>query len=308
MQEIIKTSTIDINLINFQNEHSTIDLIDKCESSYINQIDDLISDILSLPKIKILLLTGPSSSGKTTTANLIASKLIRCNIPSTVISMDDFFINRENTPILEDGTYDFENVNTIDIPLFKSFLNEIFISNKTKMPRFDFVEGKRTGFENIEIEKNGIIIIEGIHALNPIFISKNNSEIYRVYVCPNTNFTLNNKIILKPNELRKIRRLIRDYFHRGMTINQTLSLWNNVCLGEEKYIKPFKHTANFWIDSTHNYEPLLYKKYLPPILNNSLTCNAIKNSLQHFSEIDIEYLPNNSLLMEFLSGIKNSKK
>lgn len=304
MQEIIKTSSVDVNLINFQNEHSTLELIDKCESSFINQIDDLISDLLSLPEIKIILLTGPSSSGKTTTANLIASKLTSCNIPSTVISMDDFFIDRDITPILEDGTYDFENVNTIDIPLFKSFLKEILQSNKSKMPRFNFVEGKRIGFEEIEIKENGIIIIEGIHALNPIFINSHENEIYRVYVSPNTNFTINNKVVLKPNELRRMRRLIRDYFHRGMTVNQTLELWGNVCLGEEKYIKPFKHTANFWIDSTHNYEPLLYKKYLPPILNDDSICNEIKNSLTFFSEIEIEFLPNNSLLMEFLSGLK----
>lgn len=308
MQDFINKSQIDVNYINLQNENSKLDFIQKCEESYKNQINDLVSDLLSLPKIKIVLLTGPSSSGKTTTASNLSKSLTKCGIPSIVVSMDDFFIDRSATPILEDGTYDFENVTTIDIPLFQSFMSEILSSNKAKMPIFDFLKGKRAGYKDIEIQNNEIIIIEGIHALNPIFTTNHEEEVYRVYACPYTNFTLDNNVILHPEELRRMRRMIRDYYHRGMSIDQTLNLWKNVCLGEDKYIKPFKETANFWIDSTHYYEPLVYKKYLPNLLTDSPTSMQIKNSLDFFTELDLKYVPKDSLLWEFLSGLKSKIK
>ena len=297
-------SEIEIDYINQKKESSLKTFIENCEKAYQNQIEDMINDIISLPKIKIILLTGPSSSGKTTTSNKIMQLLKNHDIPSVVVSMDDFFIDRDKTPMFEDGTYDFENVNSLDIPFFNAFMKDILTHNKASMPIFDFVSGKRKGYKDIEIEKDGIVIIEGIHALNPIFQTNHDEEVYRVYVCPDTNFIKDNKTIIKPSELRRMRRLIRDRFHRGANTQSTLKQWKYVCEGEKLYIEPYKMNANYWVNTTHNYEPMLYKKYLPQFLDQSQTSNQIKESLCHFEEIDISNLPADSLLWEFLDGLK----
>ena len=306
MEKSIVKSTVDINLINMQSIYSPEQLIQSSIAGYFNQIDDLVNDILNAPKIKIILLAGPSSAGKTTTANLIKEALLQKNIPAGVISMDDFFIDRDKTPKLPDGSYDYENVTTLDLDCFKTFINEIITKRKALMPKFNFITGKRDGYEELTVSKNGILIIEGIHALNPIVINNHEDELYRVYVCLNTNFCVDNKVVLEAKKLRRIRRAIRDFYTRGMTIEQTIKIWNNVCDGEEKFIKPFKNNANFLIDSTHNFEPLIYKKYLPSLLDGSKISNEFENDLKSFCQLDISYIPDKCLLWEFVSGIKNN--
>ena len=305
MEELIVKSSVDVNLLNMQNSYSPEELVKSSISGYFNQIDDLVSEILNNPQIKIILLAGPSSAGKTTTANMIKQGLINKNIPANVISMDDFFINREDTPKLPDGSYDFENVTTLDLDYFKKFTKEILEKRSAMMPRFNFITGSRDGYEKLEIKKNGILIIEGIHALNPIVID-NSDAIYRVYVCLNSNFCIDEKIVLPARKLRRIRRTIRDFYTRGMSIEQTVKIWQNVCDGEDKFIKPFKTNADFLIDSTHNCEPLIYKKYLPALLDGSKVSNEFENDLKEFCELDLKHLPDQCLLWEFLSGIKNN--
>lgn len=304
MEELIVKSSVDINLINMQSLHSPKELVENCISGYFNQIEDLVNDIQNRPNIKVILLSGPSSSGKTTTANLIKQNLEKINISANVISMDDFFINRDVTPKLADGSYDYENITTVDLPCFKKFLNEILTNSKSMMPKFNFVTGKRDRYEMLQIKKGGILIIEGIHALNPIIINNHEDELYRVYVCLNTNFCIDNKVVLEAKKLRRIRRAIRDFYTRGMTIQQTIKIWKNVCAGEDKFIKPFKNNANFLIDSTHNFEPLIYKKYLPRLLDNSNIAKEFEDELKFLCEMDISYLPEKCLLWEFLEGVK----
>lgn len=306
MKDLIVKSSVDTNLINMQSLYSPEELVKTSIQGYFNQIDDLVKDIQNLPEVKIILLAGPSSSGKTTTANLIKENLTKVNMPASVISMDDFFINRDQTPKLPDGSYDFENITCLDLDYFKKFINEILTKNKALMPKFNFVSGCRDGFEQVKLEKNGILIIEGIHALNPAIINNHENEIYRVYVCLNTNFCLDNKIVLEAKKLRRIRRTIRDFYTRGMSIEQTVKIWKNVCDGEEKFIKPFKNNANFLIDSTHNFEPLIYKKYLPALLDNSNLSQEFENDLKCFEQLDLAVIPEKCLLWEFVYGIKNS--
>ena len=305
MEELIIKSSTDISLLNMQNSYSAEELVNNSVKGYFNQINDLVLDLINNKNIKIVLLAGPSSAGKTTTANLIKQGLTEKNIPASVISMDDFFINREVTPKLPDGSYDFENITALDLVCFKNFIKEILTNHKAMMPKFNFITGKRDGYEELQIKKNGILIIEGIHALNPVIIdSKDNEAIYRVYVCLNTNFCIDNKIVLPAKKLRRIRRTIRDFYTRGVSIEQTVKNWKNVCDGEDKYIKPFKNNADFLIDSTHNCEPLIYKKYLPSLLDGSKIAEEFENDLKMFGELDLNYLPEKCLLWEFLSGIK----
>lgn len=301
---IFEKSQLDTNLINMQGIHAPEELVKNGIKGYFDQIDEVVHDILNQSKIKVILLSGPSSSGKTTTANLIKEKLCQKGISANVISMDDFFVNRENTPLLPDGSYDYENITALDIDCFKEFLKQIIENNTAMMPKFNFVTGKRDGYQKLAVKKGGVLIIEGIHALNPSIINNHDDEIYRVYVCVNTNFCVDNNVVLDAKRLRRMRRAIRDLHTRGATIEQTVNMWNNVCIGEEKYIKPFKNNADFLIDSTHNFEPLLYKKYLPKLLDNSPISKEFEDDLKYFCELDLKYLPKDCLLWEFVSGIK----
>lgn len=306
MEEHIVKSSVDLDLVNMQAIHSPQELISSSIEGYFNQIDDLISDIQNQQSIKVILLSGPSSSGKTTTSNIICKKLQAKGYHASVISMDDFFINREDTPLLPDGNYDFENINSLDLPYFKKFVNEIIEQQKSLIPQFDFFSGTRKGYKDFCVKEDEILIIEGIHALNPKIIDKHNDQLYRVYVCLNTDFCIDNKVVLPARMLRRIRRCIRDFYTRGTTISQTIKMWKNVCDGEEKFIKPFKHNADFLIDSTHNFEPLIYKKYLPPLLDNSSDSKILEQDLQYACEMDISHIPDDCLLWEFLSGIKSN--
>ena len=303
-----KKMRVDLNLINLQSKYAPEELIQKSESAYKTQIQAVTTKVIEKNTVKIILLAGPSSAGKTTTAKLIKNQLIASGFGSEVISMDNFFINRDITPILEDGSYDFENVNTVDIPYFKKFIEKILTTGKAQMPIFNFITGTREDlYIDIELQDNSILIIEGIHALNPVILDNHEQEVYRVFVNPNTEYFLNNQAVIEVRELRRIRRMIRDFYTRGIKPNETLKNWKNVVDGEKKYIFPYKTNADFILDSTHYYEPLMYKKYIPALLDDSKESKDIWNDLEYFEELDAHLVPKDSLLNEFLSGvIKNT--
>ena len=303
-----KKMRVDLNLINLQSKYAPEELIQKSESAYKTQIQAVTTKVIEKNTVKIILLAGPSSAGKTTTAKLIKNQLIASGFGSEVISMDNFFINRDITPILEDGSYDFENVNTVDIPYFKKFIEKILTTGKAQMPIFNFITGTREDlYIDIELQDNSILIIEGIHALNPVILDNHEQEVYRVLVNPNTEYFLNNQAVIEVRELRRIRRMIRDFYTRGIKPNETLKNWKNVVDGEKKYIFPYKTNADFILDSTHYYEPLMYKKYIPALLDDSKESKDIWNDLEYFEELDAHLVPKDSLLNEFLSGvIKNT--
>lgn len=301
---------VDLNLINMQSKYAPLDLIEKSEKAFKKQIEIIVQNINNSPSIKVVLIAGPSSAGKTTSAKFIKEELIRTNKGAEVISMDNFFINRDITPILEDGTYDFENINTVDIPYFKNFIEQILTQKKAEMPIFNFYTGMREKeYINIELVGNSILIIEGIHALNPLILSNHEEEIYRVFVNPNTEYYIDDTLIIELRELRRIRRIIRDYYMRGIKPSETIKNWENVVRGEKKFIFPYKVNADFILDTTHYYEPLIYKKYLPSLLaqDDQTEFVQINEDLSHFEEMDIELVPKNSLLMEFLQGIVSLK-
>ncbi len=204
----------DIDEINKKAKDNPESLIITSEYIYRSQIYELIKDILNKKeKYKGILLSGPSSSGKTTTSKLIRLGLLKESINSIVISLDDFFLDREKTPKLNDGSFDFENVYALDLPYLNQFLDELFLKNKAKMPVFDFISGRRKKeYIDVEIDNNTIVIFEGIHALNPILISeKNSKEMYKIYICLNTNFLSNNKMAIPAKDVRLMRRMLRDY-------------------------------------------------------------------------------------------------
>lgn len=294
LDEVNTLSSTDYNL-----------LISMAEEIYHNQINDIANDILQKGNIKIVLVAGPSSSGKTTTSNRIRKKLEENGIKSVTVSLDDFFLNREKTPVLPNGKLDFENITALDIDYLNIFIDDLFEKNSALMPIFDFIEGKRKDkLTPIEIDDKTVVIIEGIHALNPTLITKHTQRMYKVYICVNSDFSnQNNEIVIPAQKLRLMRRLNRDFYTRGRTIEKTLESWNEVLEGENLYIKPYKNQANYIIDSTHMYEPLMYAKHLLPLLEKATQCQTVlslKEMLKKCNHLDKSLLPEGSLLHEFL--------
>lgn len=293
VQEVNKLSKTDKDL-----------LISMSEGIYHDQINDVVEEILERGNVKIVLIAGPSSSGKTTTSNRIRSKLLEHEIKSITVSLDDFFIDRDKTPRLPNGSPDYENITALDLDYLNEFIDDLFEKNQAKMPLYDFISGTRKkDYVDLTIDDKTIVIIEGIHALNPMLITKHTQFMYKLYICVDSNFVGEEDVIIPAQKLRLMRRLNRDYYTRGRTIEKTIDTWNEVLAGENLYIKPFKNQADYAIDSTHMYEPLMYAKHLLPLLEqaeNSLLITSLKQMLTHFDKMDRENLPENSLLHEFL--------
>lgn len=296
----------DINIVNLEAKKNPKKLIATAEKFYHDQINSIVKKVVE-KQIKIIKIAGPSASGKTTTAKLIASTLKKVGIGSVVISLDDFFLPREKTPKLPNGNYDFENITAIDQKLYTTFMKSLINNCFANKPIFDFIAGKSLKTELIKINNQDVIIIEGIHALNPIFEKGLNAKKYNIYISCEANYVWGRELLIPARILRLMRRCLRDFYKRGTSIDETLKAWPNVCRGESDYIKPFKYTANFLLDSTHVYEPLLYDVYLKPLLIHS---NKENKYIQDFNYIfsktgkmTKDYIPANSLIWEIL--VKN---
>ena len=277
-------------------------LIDMAENMFQNQIDDMIEDILN-KHTKIILLAGPSSSGKTTTSKIISDKLHKKHKTSVYVSLDDFFLNRVNTPLLPNGNYDYENVSALDINYFHKFLNSLLTTTEAEMPKYNFLTGEREKeYVHLDIDDDTIVIIEGLHALNPILVNGYNDFVYKVYLCAQSDFYNDDECLLSCVEVRLLRRLLRDNLTRGRDLKTTITTWQEVLDGEKKYIDPYKNDVDFSLDSVHMYEPLLYANYLLPLLDakDLDICKSLVKKLKHFEPITDKNVPKDSLLREFI--------
>lgn len=324
---------LDLDKINLETKKDLTALIFKGEKYYSDQIKEIIETVIAPEStIKVLLVAGPSSAGKTTTSNLLRLELSMKDFKSIVISLDNFYINREDTTKLPDGSYDFENLKTLDLPYLNRFINDLLKNHKAKMPIFNFVTGKRKkDFIDVVIDSHTMIIIEGLHALNPNLINNHKDEIYKIYLSLNANYSQNNKVLLPAKEIRLIRRITRDFYTRGYSVLETISSWSNVCVGEDNWVKPFKSSADYIIDSVHEYEILLYAKYTKPIIkdlileknvifmlnrekdqikkavliNNLNKARELYYILDKAKSITKEEIPSTSLLWEFVGSAEN---
>ncbi|MEG0894201.1 MAG: hypothetical protein RSE93_00685 [Oscillospiraceae bacterium] len=302
-------NSINIESLDFRASNSPNELINLSERNYIQQIN-YTADKIAKKNVKFLFLAGPSASSKTTTANKICNQLIKDGKHATVISLDDFYLNRCDLPVLPSGELDFESIDTLDLPKLYSCLEELVVKGESDFPIFSFKVGKRLSEVNrITMEDNTTLIIEGLHSLNPV-ITKNldSSSFYKVYISPTCDYFYKNENVLSAIDVRLIRRIVRDYFHRNSSINNTLDMWKNVVASETLNVKPFKDYADFFIDSTMIYEPLIFKKYLLELIEKSDDIseenlgkiNSLKCSMDKFNELDIKYLPHDTVLREFL--------
>lgn len=281
----------------------------RCEEEYIKDILKVAKTIADNDDIKIVALAGPSGSGKTTTAHILCEKLEQMNEKTAVLSLDDFYLPRERLPILPDGTKDIESVNSLDTDLLKECFNEIIAQGKTVLPKFDFASGTRKeNAQKIDVGARGIVIVEGLHAINPqiaSLVSKNN--IYKIYISANLPITDNGKPFMSSRQIRLIRRSLRDEIFRGSDINETLSQWANVIAGEEKFLYCYKDTADVRLKTLHLFEPGVYKERFLKF-RDKVTVNTewrdyflkTATALEHFEEIDSKLVPSTSLIREFI--------
>ena len=263
-------------------------------------------------KIKIVLMAGPSSSGKTTTCNKLCMYLNGFGLHPRTISMDNYFIERSKNPKDEFGNYDFESIESLDLELLDKQIAKIIAGEEVRIPIYDFISGTpnyKDG-EIIKLGENDILIVEGIHALNPILLSdipKKNK--LKIYVSPFSCMNFDNQNRISTSDNRLLRRIIRDNTHRGYNVEDTLSCWDSVRRGEEKNIFPFQDEADIIFNTSLVYEMGVLKTYVEPLLysvNIDSPCyeeaKRLINMLKMFLPISSEEIPKDSILREFIGG------
>lgn len=288
-----------------------IDLIMISEALHekkIAQISDMINE---KKEIKAVFVAGPSSSGKTTFANRLAIQLKVNGLNPIPISLDNYFVNREDTPRDENGEYDFESIKSIDVKFFKNQMKELFEGKEVEIPIFNFLTGYREkSGSKVKMPKNGILIIEGIHGLNPILTSSlDENNIFKIYISALTQLNLDNHNRISTADVRRVRRIVRDSLSRGKNAEETLLMWPSIKKGEEKNIFVYQEEADVMFNSTLVYELCVLKKKaleeLDKVGADSSVYDEVKRLkafLGFFDEIDKGLVPENSILREFIGG------
>ncbi len=275
------------------------------EEKYHAQVNELVEDFLSTQK-RIILICGPTSAGKTTTSKIIIKRLEQKGYDSVSISLDNFLVPLSERKVLADGALDYDSFATIDVKTFNKFIKDLMQNFHADMPIYNFVKNKPEDFKQpVEIKEHTVLIIEGLHALNPdlFTITENKNIGYRIYIAPNVDFYLNGKLVLNAKSLRLMRRSLRDYYKRGTSIEQTFKTWKHTLESENLYIKPYKQSVDYIINSTHRYEPLLYAKYLKPLLlqeEGNEELYTLLKPLDACEKLNKILVPDDSLLWEFL--------
>jgi len=272
-----------------------------------------IAEKISLNKndIKIVLISGPSSSGKTTTSKKLTMYLKTLGLNPHQLSLDDYFLNREDTPLDENGKPDFESLRAIDIKLFNTQIEKLLKGSKVITPTFDFISGKKEyGKRIISIDKNQPIVIEGTHALNDILTNQiKEEEKFKIYISPLTSLNINDHNRIPTTDARMLRRLIRDDRTRGNDANATIAQWQKVRLNEDEYIFPYTNEADVVLNTAFVYEMGVLKVFAEPILH-TVEMNSpyyedarrLIENLSVFFPISSEHITNDNILREFIGG------
>lgn len=303
-----------LNTVTGINERASADassFIADEEVRFDTAVSNVVEKFLANSDCDIVLLAGPSSSGKTTTAGIIAEKIRNSGRNAYIVSLDDFYLNAEDIAINEDGAKDYENVTALDIPLIRKCFSQLIEERKSELPIFDFMTSSRSDeTKHIELKKDDVIIVEGLHALNPVITEGlDESHLYKIYISVSSRVTdENGKILLNKRNLRLIRRTIRDYKHRNASVEQTLNMWDGVLKGEDKFLFPFESYADVKINSFHAYESCIFKdealSRFGQVAADSVfyeKAQEIISALNRFVGIEESLLPEKSLLNEFLS-------
>lgn len=287
------------------------DLIRVSEALHEKKIAYIADMIHEREDVKLILIAGPSSSGKTTFANRLAIQLRVNGLIPVPIGLDDYFVNRENTPIGEDGKPDFECLEALDVKLFNDNLNSLFRGEEVEIPSFNFKTGKREWIgRKFSLPYNGVIVVEGIHGLNEELTANIDKKYkFKIYISALTQLNIDSHNRISTTDVRKIRRIVRDYLSRGYDAEGTLAMWDSIRRGEEKNIFVHQEQADVMFNSTLVYELCVLKKYalqeLSKISEESSSyaeAHRLKSFLKFFKDIDKDMVPENSLLREFIGG------
>lgn len=287
------------------------DLINVSEALQEKKISRMADEIVARKDVKVVLLAGPSSSGKTTTCKRLAVQLLANGKRPVMISLDDYFVDREKTPKDESGEYDYESLYALNIPLINEQFNALFRGEEVTLPKYDFQAGKNTrAGKKLKLDDNSILIVEGIHALNPELTAQIPEEQkYRIYASALTTILLDDHNYIPTTDNRLLRRIIRDNKYRGVTAEETIRRWPSVRAGENKWIFPYQENADAMFNTAMLFELAIIKTQAEPLLEQ-VPENCEEHSeayrllkfLKYFSPLPFRQLPPTSLLREFLGG------
>ncbi|MBO7636318.1 MAG: nucleoside kinase, partial [Paludibacteraceae bacterium] len=286
-------------------------MIKIAESLQAKKIVKIADEITNRGKIKMVLIAGPSSSGKTTFSKRLSVELAVNGYIPVALSMDDYFHPRTLTPRDENGDFDFESIYSVDLDFFNKDMNTLLEGGEIDLPHYNFEKGEREFLgKKLKLTDRSILIIEGIHALNPMLTSKVPEEtIFRVYISALTTISFDNHNWIPTRDNRLLRRIIRDYNYRGYSAEETISRWDKVMEGEEKWIFPYQENADMVFNSALIFEICVLKKFAEPILSvvpesspEYHEVHRLLNFLRYFSIVPEVEIPLNSLLREFLGG------
>lgn len=309
-QDILGLRTIgDLNET-IMNGHSS-ELIQISEALQEKKIANIADEIAQRKGIKLVLIAGPSSSGKTTTCKRLSVQLAVNGIHPIGISLDDYFLDRDKTPKDEKGDYDFEHLHALNLPLLNEQLTALFRGDEVELPRYNFQKGKSEwSGKKLQLKGNEVLVVEGIHALNPELTSEiPNDQIFRVYASALTTILLDNHNYVPTTDNRLLRRIIRDYKYRGVNAQETIRRWPSVRAGENKWIFPFQENADAMFNTAMLFELAVIKSQAEPLLEqvpedskeHSEAYRLLK-FLRYIRPIPETQIPPTSLLREFLGG------
>lgn len=290
---------------------SVDDIVLLSENIQNNSLFKIAETIYNNKKLKLILLAGPSSSGKTTTSKKLELFLKGFGLNPIAISIDNYFLDRDKTPILPDGSYDFESLNSINVELFNKNLKDLLDGKEVTLPVYNFITGKsELSDESIKLGEKEILIVEGLHALNEeLTYSIDKKNKYKIYLCPLTVLSLDNHNRIRTTDNRLLRRIIRDNRTRGYSASDTLSTWGKVREGEEKYVFPFQDEADVIFNTSLIYELGVLKTYAEPLLysveeSDPMYKEAVRllNLLKNILPISNDYIPVDSIVREFIGG------
>lgn len=299
-----------IEYINDLAANDPAELVRRSETRFDNILNDITARIAGDDGREIVMLAGPSASGKTTTANKIAQKCIARGMQTYVVSLDDFYLDRDKIPRDESGKPDFETVYALDLPKFSETIRLLLSGAATDLPIFDFTTGKRSEeVRTVTLGEQDAVVVEGLHALNPLITDAlPQKNLLKIYISVSSRiYNEKGKIILNKRNLRFLRRMTRDYLFRASSVENTYNLWESVRNGEDKYLFPYRDCADVKINSVHLSAPCVFRDTcLAMLVNADLSGEQKKDAeelaaaLRLFVPISPSLIPETSLLREFL--------
>ena len=281
------------------------------EALHNRQLASIATEVAAYrPKVRVVMISGPSSAGKTTFTKRLAIQFIALGITPVAINMDNYFVNREDTPRDDKGDYDFEALEALDVLLFRQQVQALLSGEAIEQPRYNFHTGQREQGPSLQIRPDQLLLIEGIHGLNPKLVEGiSPGSVYRIYVSALTQLNLDKHNRVPTTDTRMLRRIVRDAAHRGYSATDTIARWTSVRYGEKNYIFPYQSNANVFFNSALAYELSVLKPLAQPLLlqvepgtPERIEANRLLAFLQWFEPINRDNIPSDSILREFIGG------